>query len=233
MCSSDLMMPPLSDGQMGMTPGMTDPATMGTMGAPGTMPNTMGAPGTTPTMGAPTGDPNGTTMGVVPTPNPNLPPPDGAQGPPPDEVPAAPADMPQQSGSRLEKHLRIATELWNSQAQLAKSSSKPAIQALAADIEAHAQTVAMAREFAPSLTRDPHGRPVFVRRESRDTRVAPPGVGRVVPVEFRFAARAERVRWRLDHLLMPSPMAASQGFGDPRVRTTLAEGTVALPGASP
>lgn len=145
------MMPPLSDGQMGMTPGMTDPATMGTMGAPGTMPNTMGAPGTTPTMGAPTGDPNGTTMGVVPTPNPNLPPPDGAQGPPPDEVPAAPADMPQQSGSRLEKHLRIATELWNSQAQLAKSSSKPAIQALAADIEAHAQTVPEIGEHMPPM----------------------------------------------------------------------------------
>lgn len=95
--------------------------------------------------------------------------------------------------------------------------------------EAHAQTVAMAREFSPTLTRDPHGRPLFVRREVRDTRVAPPGVGRVVPVELRFAARSPRLRWRLDHLLMPSPMAASQGLGDPRIRTTLAAGTVAIP----
>jgi hypothetical protein len=100
--------------------------------------------------------------------------------------------------------------------------------------EAHAQTVAMAREFRPVLERDPHGRPVFVRREARDTRVAPPGVGVVTPTELRFTApAATRLRWRLDHLLMPTPLAASQGFGDPRVRTTIAEGLVDLPGAPP
>jgi hypothetical protein len=99
--------------------------------------------------------------------------------------------------------------------------------------EAHAQTVAMAREFRPVLERDPHGRPVFVRREAHDTRVAPPGVGVVTPTELRFSAPGTRLRWRLDHLLMPSPLAASQGFGDPRVRTTIAEGSVDLPGAPP
>ncbi len=99
--------------------------------------------------------------------------------------------------------------------------------------EAHAQTVAMARAFAPVLERDPHGRAVFVRRESGDTRVAPPGVGRVVPTELTFPTRAARLRWRLDHLLMPTPLAAAQGFGDPRVRTSIAEGTLDLPGAPP
>lgn len=101
--------------------------------------------------------------------------------------------------------------------------------------EAHAQVVAMAREFRPELERDPHGRVVFVRRQSLDTRVAPPGVGVPTPTELRFTARAATVRWRLDHLLMPSPMAASQGFGEPRVRTTVTEGSfeVAPQGAHP
>lgn len=99
--------------------------------------------------------------------------------------------------------------------------------------EASTQTLAMARMFSPVLEHDPRGRPVFVRRESGDTRVAPPGVGRVIPTELRFATRATRLRWRLDHLLMPSPLAASQGFGDPRVRTLVAEGTLDLPGDTP
>lgn len=92
------------------------------------------------------------------------------------------------------------------------------------DDAAHAQTVTMARAFGPSLERDPHGRPVFVRRQSADTRVQPPGVGVVVPRELRFARTGAVVRWRLDHLRMPSPMAAAQGFGEPRVRTLVAEG---------
>ncbi len=101
--------------------------------------------------------------------------------------------------------------------------------------EAHAQTVSMARAFRPALERDPHGRVVFVRRQSDDTRVPPPGVGVIEPSVLRFAAPARAVRWRLDHLLMPSPMAASQGFGEPRVRTLIAEGTldVASQGESP
>ena len=96
------------------------------------------------------------------------------------------------------------------------------------DDRAHAQTVAMARSFRTELERDPHGRPVFVRRESGDTRVPPPGVGVITPTELRLATRAHVVHWALDHMLMPSPMAASQGFGEARVRTTIAEGTLTV-----
>jgi hypothetical protein len=101
--------------------------------------------------------------------------------------------------------------------------------------EAHAQTLGLAREFRPELEHDPHGRPLFVRRQSLDTRVPPPGTGTIPYTEMRFGVRARVVHWRLDHLLMPTPMAASQGFGEPRVRTLVTEGTfeVPSPGVNP
>jgi hypothetical protein len=98
--------------------------------------------------------------------------------------------------------------------------------------EARAQTLAMAREFRPVLERDPRGRPVFVRRQSLDTRVPPPGTGPIAPRSLRFEGAPPRLRWRLDHLLMPTPMAASQGFGLARVRTTVLEGSFDV-GATP
>jgi hypothetical protein len=88
---------------------------------------------------------------AAPSQDPNLPRADGAQGPPPDEVPAAPPGTQQQSGSRLEKHLRMAEELWNAQATVAKASSKDGVKKLAPEIELHAQSVPKITEHMPPM----------------------------------------------------------------------------------
>lgn len=90
--------------------------------------------------------------------------------------------------------------------------------------EAHPRTLGFAREFAPVLERSPRGEMVFVRRQSRDGRVPPPGTGPVAFQTLRFEGPATRVRWRLDHLLMPTPMAASHGVGDARNRIEVTAG---------
>lgn len=137
MGQSGPMLPPLPEG--GVAPG----------GQPGAMPPTPGTPGTP---GTPAADGTlPTQMGAVPMPDPSLPSPDAAEGPPPDAIPAAPAGTPQQSGSRLEKHLKIATELWTSQAAIAKASPKDAIKALAPDIEVHASNVPPITEHMPPM----------------------------------------------------------------------------------
>jgi hypothetical protein len=97
------------------------------------------------------------------------------------------------------------------------------------DDEASARVHGFARAFAPSLEESPRGEPVFVRRQVADTRVPPPGLGEPQPIVFRFsvpAGRPVRLRWAMDHLLMPTPQAASQGLAEPRVRTRFREGTL-------
>ncbi len=163
------LLPPLPEGQGGPPGGapgqpgaagqpgaMGQAGPAGTMGKPGEagagMPGE-GAPGAgAPTAGAPGTQPVGAAAtGVVPMPDPNLPSPDAAEGPPPDEIPAAPPGAVQQSGSRLEKHLRIATSVWQAQADVAKASSKEAIRALAGDIEIHAQNVPPIGDHMPPM----------------------------------------------------------------------------------
>lgn len=137
-------------GGAGVLGGVGVPGAEGQPGAEGGVPG--GVPGAE--GGAPGALPNGgaaMAANVTPVPDPNLPPPDGAQGPPPDEVPSAPAGTQQQSGSRLEKHLRIAGELWRAQATVAKASSKDGIKALVPDIEAHAQSVPGITDHMPPM----------------------------------------------------------------------------------
>ncbi|MES2642013.1 MAG: hypothetical protein V4850_21190 [Myxococcota bacterium] len=152
------LMPPLPDGQMpaqgaGGQPGMGQPG----MGQAGMVPGGMGTNGALPADGALAGSPvPGTVPGqagaaVSNLPPSNLPPADGAAGPPPDDVPAAPAGAVQTSGSRLEKHLRVASVVWSAQADLAKASSKEAVRALATDIGAHAQGVPEIVEHMPPM----------------------------------------------------------------------------------
>lgn len=135
MGQSGPMMPPLPSGgapaTVGQTPGSMGQSTAGAAGTPGA--------DVVPAMGA------------VPMPDPNLPPPDAAEGPPPDEIPAAPPGTPQQSGSRLEKHLKVAVDIWTSQAAIAKASSKPAIKALAPDLEVHASNVPPITDHMPPM----------------------------------------------------------------------------------
>ena len=137
------LLPPLPDGQAtppggpGAAPGQTPPGQ-----APGAV-NPVAVPGQ-PAPGA-------TPLGAVPMPDPNLPSPDAAQGPPPDEVPAAPPGAVQQSGSRLERHLRVATSVWQAQAEVARASKKDAARALAADIDIHAQNVPTIGEHMPPM----------------------------------------------------------------------------------
>jgi hypothetical protein len=102
------------------------------------------------------------------------------------------------------------------------------------DDAAHPRTLAFAREFTPALERSPRGALVFVRRQSRDRRVPPPGTGPIPFQTLRFPGRAARVRWRLDHLLMPSPLAASHGIGEPRNRVPVLDGDAPVdPGGPP
>jgi hypothetical protein len=82
--------------------------------------------------------------------------------------------------------------------------------------EAQGVSTAFAREFESVLERSPAGDLVFVKREAADTRVPPPGNGAPAPRVLRLrSARGGLVRWALDHLLMPTPLAASQGIGQP------------------
>lgn len=101
------------------------------------------------------------------------------------------------------------------------------------DDPARAQTLAFAREFAPVLERSPRGQMVFVRRQSFDGRVPPPGTGSIPRRTLRLPGRATRVHWRLDHLLMPTPMAASHGIGAAHNRLLVHEGETPTQGASP
>jgi hypothetical protein len=48
---------------------------------------------------------------------------------------------------------------------------------------------------------------------------------------LRVPGTAARVRWRLDHLLMPTPMAASHGIGGARNRILVHEGETPTQGA--
>jgi flagellar hook-length control protein FliK len=136
----------------GGTPGQPPGGQGNGVGAPGTA-AIPGAPGSFPTAeGGTTGAPPGAVANITPMLDTSqLAPPDGAQGPPPDETTAAPPGTTQTSGGRLEKHLRIAPTLWSAQAELAKASSKPEIRALAADIDAHAQTVPPVTDHMPPM----------------------------------------------------------------------------------
>ncbi len=91
--------------------------------------------------------------------------------------------------------------------------------------------VGLAREFSNVPARTPHGELTFVRRQSADTRLAAAGLGppRVVTLTLPGNTPGASVRWSLDHLLMPTPLAASQGVGEPRNRLVVADGTVAIP----
>lgn len=95
-----------------------------------------------------------------------------------------------------------------------------------ADDESEAEVIALAREFEDVPERMPDGDVAFVRRERGDSRVAPPGFGPPESYELRVETDATQIHWSLDHLLMPSPMAASQGFAQARVRRVLHRGTV-------
>ena len=103
--------------------------------------------------------------------------------------------------------------------------------------EGDAATVArvgLAREFANVPARAPHGGLTFVRRQRADTRLAAAGLGapRVLTLTLPGRPPGGRVRWSLDHLLMPTPLAASQGVGEPRNRLVVAAGTI-TPGDTP
>ncbi len=97
-----------------------------------------------------------------------------------------------------------------------------------------ARTYGFARVFRDSIERTEDGRTAVVRRQIGDTRVAPPGLGEPEPILVRFpgAARAS-ARYTLSHLLMPTPMAASQGLGEARVSIVVATGLAVAEGASP
>jgi hypothetical protein len=95
-----------------------------------------------------------------------------------------------------------------------------------------AQIVSFARSFSDVYERTPGGHMAFVRRQSGDSRVQPPGTGTPRENELRFtgasATHALIVRWKLEHLLMPSPQAAAQGFGAARNRATVIEGSTSV-----
>ena len=71
-----------------------------------------------------------------------------------------------------------------------------------------------------------------VRREVGDSRVPPPGLGKPLKRQLRLKAVPEGagLEWSLEFLLMPTPMAASHGIGEPRNRTTIHTGKVSVPG---
>lgn len=86
------------------------------------------------------------------------------------------------------------------------------------------QVIAFAREFRSVLERSPAGALVFVRRQSRDARVPPPGNGTIPFRTLRLAGRGSQIHWRLDHLLMSTPLAASHGVGEARNRVLVHQG---------
>lgn len=102
------------------------------------------------------------------------------------------------------------------------------------------QIVSFARTFADHYERAPDGHMAFVRRQSGDSRVQPPGTGTPRESELRFhnvtASPTTRLvlRWKLEHLLMPSPQAAAQGFGTAINRALVVEGSTPIqPTVSP
>ncbi len=146
-------LPPLPGGEglpqagAGQAPGIVPP--IGTDGQPiplGEAPPLLsGAPAQP---GPLTAAPPGATPLAPPT---NLPPPDGAEGPAPGDLSTAPVGMPQTSGSRLERHLRMATVLWTSQADLAKVSGKADVRKLAVDLSVHAESVPPIGDHMPPM----------------------------------------------------------------------------------
>jgi hypothetical protein len=103
------------------------------------------------------------------------------------------------------------------------------------DAHAQRQVVSFARTFADAYERLPDGHMALVRRQASDSRVQPPGSGTPRESVLRFhrpisspRASQPRVRWKLEHLLMPSPQAASQGVGEPRNRATVCAGEANL-----
>jgi hypothetical protein len=101
------------------------------------------------------------------------------------------------------------------------------------DDPADAHVVAFAREFADRPERLPNGELTFVRRERADTRLPPPGFGPPSTRRFELPASTMSVSWSLDHLLMPSPMAASYGLEPAVVRQTVHRGRISVEGVSP
>ncbi len=99
------------------------------------------------------------------------------------------------------------------------------------DEPSRAQTFGYARDFEDQLERLPNGSLGFVRRQIADARVPPPGTGPAAPRETAFDRvdpRRTRVRWKLEHLLMPTPQAASQGFAAALNRTLIREGVAPI-----
>lgn len=138
--------PPGPEGQMGVPPPGPDGMAPGGMGQPGAA--------QLPADGAVGLLPGTIPGGIVPAENlpvAGLPPASGAEGPPLGELTAAPDGSVQTSGSRLEKHLRVASELWSAQEALAKASSKEAVRLLAADLGAHAQSVPAVGDHMPPM----------------------------------------------------------------------------------
>ncbi|MGE0789526.1 MAG: multiheme c-type cytochrome [Sandaracinaceae bacterium] len=97
-----------------------------------------------------------------------------------------------------------------------------------ADDGTEASPIALAREFVDAPERMPDGTLAFVRRQRGDSRVSPPGLGDPPVHTLRLETAADRVHVALDHLLMPTPLAASQGFSQARVRRTLHEVTIVV-----
>ncbi len=141
------------------TPGELPPGAPGTPGAPGVLPADGSAPGT-PGAGTP-----GEVAGVVgaprhgtPTPvaqDPNLPPADGAvgipEGPPLDQAIPAPQGAAPLGGTRLEKHLRSAPDLWGSLMERARTSSDAETRKLTSDIHAHISAIPAVKDTLPPM----------------------------------------------------------------------------------
>lgn len=108
--------------------------------------------------------------------------------------------------------------------------------------EAHAETLGFAREFSDRYQRIPNGPAGFVRVQVSDHRVQPPGTGLPDNYSFVFHTTASNrasinathtIHWKLEHLLMPTPLAASQGFGPAVNRRTVTEGSVQVQSNTP
>ena len=155
------------DGSTPGVPGAPPDGTAGTPGTPGAMPDTPGTPPGTPgaipgTPGATTGTPGtvgGTeTLPLPPgTPDPSLQMADGGVGkpeypPPGNETPSpTPANPPPPGGTRIERHLRAAAGIWQTQLDAAKASKSPAIQALVPQIKAHIANIPTVGTTLPTM----------------------------------------------------------------------------------
>lgn len=94
--------------------------------------------------------------------------------------------------------------------------------------ERPAQVAGFAREFTDHPQRLPNGELTFVRRQSADSRIPPPGFGRPEVHRFELPADTRIVAWSLDHLLMPTPLAATYGFSSARSRVVVAAGEIVI-----